>query len=334
MILPELSSSLRVAGAKPPHVRLVLEAWLSGHEPGFRRTTREYPYPRALLDALPGLAARLDAVAIPVSEHAGSDGSVRTLLRLADGLMVESVLLPRDGLCVSTQVGCAVGCLFCWTGRDGLLRNLTSVEILAQVALARRRRTVRRVVLMGMGEPSHNLPSVLEALSRLGREGGLGHKNLVFSTVGDRRLFDRLARHDVKPAVALSLHTTDAALRESLLPRAPRVPPKELIELADAYARRTTYPIQVQWTLLEGINDGDGEVERLAELMRDRHAIVNLIPYNRVDGLDFRRPSLERARAIVRRLRARGVLATIRQSAGQEVEGACGQLRARAAPAT
>src|SRR5262249_24997334 len=196
---------------------------------------------------------------VPVSQHPGEDGSVRTLLRLADGLTVESVLLLRDGLCVSTQVGCAVGCVFCWTGREGLKRNLTSAEILAQVALARRRRTVRRVVFMGMGEPSHNLAAVLEAIALLGREGKVGHKNLVFSTVGDRKLFDRLARCEVKPAVALSLHTTDAALREQLLPRAPRVAPDELIDLADAYARRTTYPIQYQWTLLEGVNDGDAE---------------------------------------------------------------------------
>src|SRR6185436_18831860 len=206
-----------------------------------------------------------------------------------DGLTVESVLLLRDGLCVSTQVGCAVGCVFCWTGREGLLRNLTSAEILAQVVLARRRRKVRRVVFMGMGEPSHNLPAVLETLSILGGEGGLAHKLLVLSTVGDRKIFERLAAHDVKPAMALSLHTTDAALREKLLPRAPRVPPEELVELAEGYARRTTWPIQYQWTLLEGVNDGDAEVERLGELMRGKYGVVNFIPYNTVDGLEFRR---------------------------------------------
>src|SRR5262249_38277079 len=157
------------------------------------------------------------------------------------------------------------GCTFCWTGREGLLRNLTSAEILAQVAIARRRRPVRRVVLMGMGEPAHNMAEVLEALSRLGTEGRLGHKQLVFSTVGDRRVFERLPANDVKPALAISLHTTDARKREVLLPRAPRIVPEELIELAEAYARKTTWPIQYQWTLLEGVNDGDDELERLAE---------------------------------------------------------------------
>jgi len=108
--------------------------------------------------------------------------------------MVESVLLPRGGLCVSTQVGCAVGCVFCMSGRDGLLRQLGSAEIVAQVVLARRRRAVSKVVFMGMGEPAHNLDNVLEAIELLGTQGNIGHKNLVFSTVGDLRVFERLMR--------------------------------------------------------------------------------------------------------------------------------------------
>ena len=128
------------------------------------------------------------------------------------GQTVESVLLPRDGVCVSTQVGCAVGCVFCMTGRDGLLRQLGSAEIVAHVFLARARRPIRRVVFMGMGEPAHNLDNVLDAIELLGTAGAIGHKNLVFSTVGDRRVFERLPQCDVKPALALSLHTTRACL--------------------------------------------------------------------------------------------------------------------------
>ena len=144
---------------------------------------------------------------------------------MADGQMVESVLLPRDGLCVSTQVGCAVGCRFCMTGKSGLIRQVTSMEILAQVVLARRMRAVK-VVFMGMGEPAHNLENVLEAIDLLGTEGGIGHKNLVFSTVGDPRVFEALPRQRIKPALALSLHTTKAELRAHLLPRAPESRPK------------------------------------------------------------------------------------------------------------
>jgi 23S rRNA (adenine2503-C2)-methyltransferase len=329
MTLDRVHAELERHGAKPVHVRRIVKAWLRGERIGSNGGPRAAPFPRAIAERLGEIETSLDAIAAPISEHPGEDGSLRSLLRLEDGLTVESVLLLRDGLCVSTQVGCAVGCTFCWTGREGLVRNLTSAEILAQVARARRKQRVRRVVFMGMGEPSHNLQAVLEAMNALGNEGGLAHKLLVFSTIGDRKLFDRLLANRVRPALALSLHTTDPKLRARLLPRAPKVPPAELVELAEAYSRTTTWPVQYQWTLLEGVNDSDEEVERLAELMQGKYGVVNFIPYNKVDGLEFTRPSVERARSMVRALARRGVLAKIRRSAGQDVEGACGQLRAR-----
>ncbi len=226
------------------------------------------------------------------SEHTGADGSSRLLLDLADGQSVETVLLPPTGVCVSTQVGCAVGCTFCMTGREGLLRQLGSAEIVAQVVLARTRQPVRKVVFMGMGEPAHNLDNVLEAIHLLGTAGDIGHKNLVFSTVGDRRVFERLPEGPVKPALALSLHTTDAALRARLLPKAPRIDPEELVELGERYARATTYPIQYQWTLLAGVNDSDEELDRIVALLKGKYAVMNFIPYNTVDGLDYQRPVL------------------------------------------
>ncbi len=329
MTLDRVHAELAKLGAKPVHARRIVRAWLRGERIEAHGGPRAAPFPRAIAERLEEIEANLDAIAAPISEHPGEDGSLRSLLRLEDGLTVESVLLLRDGLCVSTQVGCAVGCTFCWTGREGLVRNLTSAEILAQVARARRKQRVRRVVFMGMGEPSHNLSAVLEAMNALGDESGLAHKLLVFSTIGDRKVFERLLANRVRPALALSLHTTDAELRARLLPRAPKVPPAELVELAEAYARTTTWPVQYQWTLLEGVNDSDEEVERLAELMQGKYGVVNFIPYNEVDGLEFARPSVERARAMVRALARRGVLAKIRRSAGQDVEGACGQLRAR-----
>ena len=265
------------------------------------------------------------------SAHPSEDGSERLLLGLRDGQTIESVLLPRDGLCVSSQVGCAVGCVFCMTGRTGLIRQIGSAEIVAQVVLGRQRRPVRKVVFMGMGEPAHNLDAVLEAIDLLGTSGAIAHKNLVFSTVGDLRVFERLPRGVVKPALALSLHTTDAALREQLLPRAPRIAPEDLVALGDDYARRTGYPIQYQWTLLDGINDGPAELDGLVRLLTGRYAVLNLIPYNTVDDLPFRRPSWERAREIARDLHRRGILTKLRQSAGQDIDGGCGQLRARAA---
>lgn len=264
-------------------------------------------------------------------EYPADDEVARLLVELADGQMVESVLLPRGGLCISTQVGCAVGCVFCMSGRNGLIRQLGSAEIVAQVVLARRRRAVSKVVFMGMGEPAHNLDNVLEAIALLGSQGNIGHKNLVLSTVGDLRVFDRLGKEPVKPALALSLHSTDATLRAKLLPHAPQIAIEELVERAEVYARATAYPVQYQWTLIEGVNDSDAEVERIVQLLSGKYAIMNFIPFNEVDGLDYRRPSPERIMLIIQGVKSRGILAKIRDSAGQEIEGACGQLRARAA---
>jgi 23S rRNA (adenine2503-C2)-methyltransferase len=189
---------------------------------------------------------------------------------------------------------------------------------------------VRKVVFMGMGEPAHNLDNVLEAIELLGTAGGIGHKNLVFSTVGDRRVFERLPLGTVKPALALSLHSTKPELRAALLPRAPRIAPAEMVELGERYARATGYPIQYQWTLLEGVNDGDDELDAIVTLLAGKYAMMNMIPYNAVEGPHFRRPSWERAVAIARSLGRRGILTRLRRSAGQDVDAGCGQLRARA----
>jgi 23S rRNA (adenine2503-C2)-methyltransferase len=329
MRIEDIRQRLRALGAKPGHEQRVLRLWAMALPQSSGRRRPEDFLPLAVRADLPALTAELQALAQLRSAHEGEDGSTRLLVALADGQAVEGVLLPRDGLCVSTQVGCAVGCVFCMTGRDGLLRQLGSAEIVAQVALARSRRTVTKVVFMGMGEPAHNLDNVLEAIDLLGTAGGIGHKNLVFSTVGDLRVFERLPLGRVKPALALSLHSTHAELRARLMPRAPRIAPDELVELGERYARATGYPIQYQWTLLDGINDGDDEVEGIVRLLKGKYAIMNMIPYNTVPGLEFRRPARERAQALARALHQRGVLTKLRDSAGQDVDAGCGQLRAR-----
>jgi 23S rRNA (adenine2503-C2)-methyltransferase len=181
-----------------------------------------------------------------------------------------------------------------------------------------------------MGEPAHNLDNVLEAIELLGTAGGIGHKQIVFSTVGDARVFERLPAGPVKPALAVSLHTTKAELRASLLPRAPRMAPAELVALGERYAQATGYPIQYQWTLIAGVNDGDDEVEGIAALLAGKRAMMNLIPYNAVAGLEWQRPSWARAVALAQALNRRGVLTRLRRSAGQDVDAGCGQLRARA----
>jgi len=333
MRIAHLRQRLRDLGAKPCHEDRLLRGWSQVSSYDRKGSPAATFFPQALRNELPAIEAELNGLARLQSEHPAGEIVARLLIELHDGQMVESVLLPRGGLCVSTQVGCAVGCVFCMSGRDGLLRQLGSAEIVAQVVLARRRRAVSKVVFMGMGEPAHNLDNVLEAIEVLGMQGNIGHKNLVLSTVGDLRVFERLPQETVKPALALSLHTTDDALRARLLPHAPQIPVEELVERAEAYARATGYPVQYQWTLIEGVNDNDAELERIAQLLTGKYAILNFIPFNEVDGLAYRRPTPDRAACIVGTLKQRGIITQLRDSAGQEVEGACGQLRARAAKA-
>lgn len=330
MRLQELRDRLRGLGAGLSHESRLLRQWAQAKTPGSGKLAGEHALPRRVREGLPAFIDSLSALATVRSAHPAEDDAERLLVALVDGQTVESVLLPRDGLCVSSQVGCAVGCVFCMTGRDGLLRQVGSAEIVAQVVLARQRRAVKKVVFMGMGEPAHNLDHVMEAIDFLGQEGGIAHKQLVLSTVGDVRVFERLPQGPVKPALAISLHSTHAERRAELLPRAPRLDPAWLVDEGERYARATGYPIQYQWTLLAGLNDGDDELERIAGLLRGKYAMMNFIPYNTNEGLPFRRPAAERAAEMTRYLNRRGVLTRLRWSAGQAVDGGCGQLRARA----
>lgn len=330
MRLSHLRQRLSDLGCKPCHEDRLLRGWSQVCSYDRQHSPAATFFPLALRNELPAIEAELNGLARLHGEYPANEEVARLLVELRDGQMVESVLLPRGGLCVSTQVGCAVGCVFCMSGRNGLLRQLGSAEIVAQVVLARRRRAVSKVVFMGMGEPAHNLDNVCEAIELLGTQGNIGHKNLVFSTVGDLRVFERLTQGKVKPALALSLHSTDAALRAKLLPHAPQIAIEELVERAEMYARATGYPVQYQWTLIEGVNDSDAELERIVQLLSGKYAIMNFIPFNAVDGLDFCRPSAGRIALMARTLNRQGIYARIRDSAGQEIEGACGQLRARA----
>ena len=334
MSLDEIRQYFSEYGAKPCHVARLFRLWLAGghFDDELHDSKLSQFYPLLLQKKLPELASKMRGMAYLDSDHIGSDQAVRLLVRLADTQSIESVLLPRDGLCVSSQVGCAVGCKFCMTGQGGLFRQLSDVEIVLQLVLARRLRRVKKIVFMGMGEPAHNLPNVMRAIDLFGKEGGIGHKSLVLSTVGDLRVFtqlDKLVSGDVKPALAVSLHTLNPEKRAELLPHAPRIDPVDLISLADEYARKSAYPIQLQWTLLEGINDGEDEIRELAECLKGRYAMLNFIAYNPTDNDTFRRPSVESMQRKVEILRKQGVIACLRDSAGQDVEGACGQLRAR-----
>jgi 23S rRNA (adenine2503-C2)-methyltransferase len=327
--ITDIRNQLRCLGARPAHEQRILRLWSQAKPQNSGSRPLESFMPAALRQALPQLSETLSNLLRLQSTHPAEDGSVRWLLALQDGQTVETVGLPRDGVCVSSQVGCAVGCVFCMTGKEGLIRQVGSAEIVAQVAFARLHRPVKKVVFMGMGEPAHNLDNVMEAIDVLGTVGNVGHKSLVFSTVGDWRVFERLPLGLVKPALALSLHSTRADLRAELLPRAPKMSPEELVEAAETYAQQTGYPIQYQWTLLEGVNDTQEEMDGIVRLLKGKYALMNMITYNAVDNLPFKRPSWERAAEIARTLHRQGILTKLRNSAGQDVEGGCGQLRAR-----
>lgn len=331
MLIKDIQNYLIERDAQPLHCERILRAWLTARplDAGAKRHPAADFLPLKVRNGLTQLSETLTGLLKIHSSETGADGSARLLLSLTDGQTIETVRLPKEGLCVSTQVGCAVGCTFCQTGRSGLIRQLGSAEIVAQCVLARRLGPVKRVVFMGMGEPAHNLENVLDAIDLLGTVGGIGHKNLVFSTVGDRRVFDRLPLGRVKPALALSLHSSRADLRAKLLPKAPPITPEELVELGEVYARATAYPIQYQWTLLEGINDSDAELDGIVRLLKGRYAMMNFIPYNSIDNATYRRPSNERAAYMAGYLHQHGIITRLRQSAGQDINGGCGQLRTR-----
>lgn len=329
MTLDALNDWLLDKGCKPQHLQHIYRAML-GVVPWPNQDNEKFP--KKLREHLPELHRLLDDLLTLVQTQEGSEekDSAKLLLALKDGHTIESVILPREGVCVSSQVGCAVGCVFCMTGKGGLIRQLTDLEIVAQVMRARALRPeTRKVAFMGMGEPSHNLQNVMRAINFLGTYGQFPHKNLVLSTVGDARVFEALKASKVKPALAISLHSTDANKRKTLLPKAGKIAIETLVEEAEKYARETGYPIQYQWTLIKGLNDGEDEVNRLIELLSGKYAMMNFIPVNVVEKNSYQRPSIERCAEMARSLHQAHIIAKLRHSAAQDVEGGCGQLRSR-----
>jgi 23S rRNA (adenine2503-C2)-methyltransferase len=264
-----------------------------------------------------------------LEEVRSQDGTIKLLLGLQDGKKVETVAMPVGACCVSSQVGCAVGCKFCASGLFGVERHLSSDEIVEQVVHARRLMRIDRVVFMGMGEPTHNLDNVLQAVARLKDELLISPRRQTLSTVGSSKAFARMLQAPVRPNLAWSLHTANEARRSDLLPRASKEPLRELAAAADAYGREVGTPVQVEYTLLAGINDGEEDIELLCELLRGVRGYLNLIVYNPVEGLSFVAPPRDRIVAIVRAVKQRGILATIRDSSGPDAQAACGQLRLR-----
>lgn len=268
------------------------------------------------------------------------DGSKKYLFRLSDGDLVEGVFMPHDygnTLCVSTQIGCRMHCAFCASGRDGLVRNLTFSEILGQVVAVNsaeggsvKNRAVTNIVLMGSGEPLDNYDNVMRFLDEVSAPDGLGvsERNISLSTSGLADKIRKFADSGRKVTLSVSLHSPFDETRSRLMPVNRKYNIAAVMDAAKYYFSRTGRRVIFEYTLIRGENDGDDCVKRLSELLRGFPSHVNIIRLNATGG-KLKRPEAQAAHEFMLRLNAAGVSATVRRSFGEDVEGACGQLRRR-----
>ena len=334
----ELAARLAAAGFKPSHASRILRAAYAGGDPA---ALRGLPHEltrwlQTTFSASPAdLAVRQAAV----------DGTVKLLLRLADGRTVESVLMPdfradRAAGCLSSQVGCAMGCDFCATTKTGFERNLTAGEIVAQFIALRREaaasgRRLQTVVVMGMGAPMLNYAAVIEAVRRIADNslGGLGWRQVTVSTVGIVPGIDALTDEGLNVHLAVSLHAPDDATRAQLLPMGRRFPIADILAAADRFQASRGRPVTIQYCLLAGVNDSPDHARTLAAVLGARRMHVNLLRYNptglSLRGVTYTPSSDETAEAFAGVLRAHKVIAHFRRSRGPDIDAACGQLRAR-----
>ena len=301
--------------------------------------------PKSLAERLAAAAAA--ALPAPAARQEAADGTCKLLIRLGDGKTVEAVMMPdyradRAAGCISSQVGCAMGCDFCATTKTGYERNLTSGEIVDQFLALRREarvggRRLQTLVFMGMGEPMLNLEEVKAAIRRIGggELGGLGWRQITVSTVGIIPGIDALANSGLNVHLAVSLHAPDDETRARLLPMGRRFGVGDILAAADRYQARTGRPVTIQYCLLRGVNDSVAQARQLAELVSSRRMHVNLLRYNptglSLRGVTYEPSDDDASLAFMELLRGRGVVAHFRRPRGRDIDAACGQLRRRAA---
>ncbi len=269
------------------------------------------------------------------TEQVASDGTVKRLYRLGDGQLIESVLMAyrdnRRTACISSQAGCALGCVFCATGQMGFARHLTATEIFEQAQrfsqdLRGRGERLSNVVLMGMGEPFHNYEPVIDAVRRLMSDLGIGARHITISTVGLVPEIRRFAEEGLQVGLAISLHETTDDERSALLPVNKRWPIRQLIEACHFYQERTNRRVSFEWALIAGKNDDEPTAHQLGRLLRGLKCHVNLIPLNPTE--DYDGSPTDDAEAFVDALAQHGVPATLRVRRGIDIDAGCGQLRA------
>ncbi|MBD2268189.1 MULTISPECIES: 23S rRNA (adenine(2503)-C(2))-methyltransferase RlmN [Nostocales] len=260
------------------------------------------------------------------------DDTVKYLLKLADGEIVETVGIPSDKrltVCVSTQVGCPMGCDFCATGKGGYKRNLTRGEIVDQVLTVQEdfQERVSNVVFMGMGEPLLNTENVILAIKSINQDVGIGARSLTLSTVGIPSRIRQVAAHQLQITLAVSLHAPNQALREQLIPSAKPYPIEDLLAECREYVEITGRRVTFEYILLAGVNDLPEHALELSKRLRGFQSHVNLIPYNPIQEVDYQRPNRDRIEAFVNVLQQQNTAVSVRYSRGLEANAACGQLR-------
>ncbi len=265
------------------------------------------------------------------------DGTIKYLLRLSDGHIIETVGIPTDKrltVCVSSQVGCPMACTFCATGKGGFLRNLATHEILDQVLTVQSDfgQRVSNIVFMGMGEPLLNDQSVLAAVRSINQDIGIGQRCITISTVGIPGRIRRWAEHQLQATLAVSLHASNQSMREQLVPSARQYPLPMLLEECREYVQITGRRVTFEYILLAELNDLPAHADELAHHLRGFQSHVNLIPYNPIQEMEYQRPTPKRVETFVQRLQAAGIAVSVRQPRGLEANAACGQLRAAIAP--
>jgi len=328
--LAELERLLESVGAPAFHARQIFR-WL--YRRGISDFAQMTDLPMALRQGLSGEVV-ISTPALEKREQS-QDGTVKFLLTLSDGRQIESVFIPETPamtFCISTQVGCAMKCGFCLTGKMGMVRNLTAGEIAGQVRVLARELnmldTPFNIVLMGMGEPLHNYDNTMKALRILNSEHGfaLPARRITLSTVGVLPALERLATEPLMPNLAISLHATTAEQRDMLVPVNRKYGLADLIEACKRFPLKRRSRITFEYVLLKDVNDTPDDARRLAKLVSGIRAKVNLIPLNPAPGIPFERPDDDRINRFARIVSERGVTVSVRKSRGRDIRAACGQL--------
>ena len=328
--LPELEQALADLGSPRFHARQIFQ-WI------YRRGVTDFGEMTDLGIELRSLLTQQMRIATPevARRERSVDGTTKFLLRLADGKFIESVCIPDspgDTLCLSTQVGCAMRCAFCLTGKMGIDRNLTAGEIVGQVRVLTRELGLleRRfnIVLMGMGEPLHNYDATMKALRILADEHGLrvSPRRVTLSTVGVLPALERLATEPFMPNLAISLHSTTEEQRDLLVPINRKYGITELLDACRRFPIKRRERITFEYVMLQGVNDSPEDARRLARLLNGIRSKVNLLPLNEAAGIPFTRPSDDAVNRFAKVLADRGVTVSVRKSRGRDIRAACGQL--------